>query len=317
MASASCHSAVDNIEKRSPRQEFVRSQGVISDNLATLLKITGLYDEKDSLEDIVNKTQQHWISGIQGSGGKERTDFIDSAEQKKIAKPVIEWAKKMKLFDERKPLLRRYDYGVVLGTNLKAVRERIAQFVRAWEEGIRFDKLVFLSGERDLRKGEGEPESIAVLCDPSKSPLAFKKGWSLNKDTPYETEYDMVLILWDQLEIPQDMADALKGKIEFINAPRGSYPRPSTKDTFEVWMNTHPKPGTILAYGYPLLWVQYQIVGENVLQKKGFALDTAAYALSEEDQKQYGHAFCALILDTVAKVLFEIKQAQFEMNVLE
>lgn len=297
------------LQDHSPKTIFVNSDGTVSKGVISLLKLTNLYDKNDSLKQIVEKTQKAWISVIQGKNNIERTDLKDSEERLKIAKQVELCAEAMGLFQEQPLLLHHYDYGVCHGAFLENVRYRLLQLIQAWNRGIRFDSLIFLTGERYLRNKENEIESISELCNQTKSSLPFKKDWHLQKNASYITEYDMVKIVWEQIEIPQDMAQALKGKIIFVNAPKGIHERPSTKDTFNTWLETHPKPGTILAFSHPLLWAQQQIVGENAIRNTSFALNTAAPAFSQRDRDQYGSAMCSLILDTVAKCLYEIDES--------
>ena len=123
----------------------------------------------------------------------------------------------------------------------------------------------------------------------------------------YETEYDMTKLVWDQVDIPDDMEQALLGKVFFVNAPRGQQNRPSTKDTFQTWLEEfHPKPGTILAYSYPLLWSYQQLAAETALLKTGFVIDTAAPGFSEQERLQHREKMVSLVFDTVTKCLYEI-----------
>lgn len=294
------------LEERSPKTLFVLKDGSLSEHIISLLKLTELYDERDSLAQVVEKTQSIWISVIQGRGNKERTDLTDSPERALLASKVELCAQEMGLLQKKPPLLQHYTYGVCHGTFLDGVRSRLSLLIQAWEEGIRFDTLVFLTGERYLRNKEGETESLFILCNPSEEATPLKKNWHFQEGTPYATEYDMVKIVWDQVEIPENMKKALEGKIVFINAPKGTHERPSTKDTFAEWLKSTPQPGTILAFSDPLVWAQQQIVGETAIRKKNLALDTTSKALSPDQRKRYGKAMTSLVLDTVAKCLFEI-----------
>lgn len=282
---------------------FVTSENRPTPLLEELLRTDNLFDPNDDLAAIVRKTQQHWIGVRQGANNKERTDLVDSPERQAVADKVVAIASKMGLLDKISPSLRHYRYGVVHGAFLSGVRLRLAELVEAWKSGVRFDYLVFLSGERYLRKQSGQEDDMAALCDPKKSPLPLKPGWVPRSNHPYDTEYDMVRFVWDQVMVPNDMARALKNRVVFVNAPKGNHPRPSTKDTLEKWLQTYkPIPGTVLAASHPLLWSQQQIVTMRILGPQ-FCVETIAPAAN---LAPYRHNVVSLIYDTVAKCLYEI-----------
>lgn len=297
------------IERRSVAQVFVNKDWSLTDHAIDILTMDSLYEKGDTLSSAVKKTQAAWISVIQGKGQKERTDLHDSKERTALREPVEKWASSVGLFSERTPAVQHYTYGVCHGAFLDGVRRNFAQLVAAWKKGIRFDSLVFLTGERYLRKQEGGQDEIKNLLDEKKSPLPFKKDWKMPEEAPYETEYDMVKLIWSQVQLPEDMAAALEGKVTIVNAPRGDKERPGTKEAFATWIEEyHPQPGTVLACSYPLLWSYQQLVGETALLNTGLNVDTVAPALSERDRQMYGDKMVSLVFDTAAKCLYEIDQ---------
>ena len=294
------------VEDHSPASLFVTKEGRLSSHVVRLLTLDHQYDEKDGLAAVVAKTQDTWIAVRQGQGNKERTDLKDSPEREAIRGDVDQCATDMALYAERKPALKNYTYAACHGAFLPGVRTNLSMLIAAWKQGIRFESLVFLSGERDLRKGENEQDCVKNLEDGSSYPF-FKKGWKMPADARYETEYDMVKLVWDQTELPKDMAEVLKDKVVFINAPRGKNARPGTKDTIREWLEKyHPEPGTVLAYSYPLLWPYQQLAGETAFKGSGLVIDTAAPALPEKMFKENEVRRVSLVFDTVAKCLFEI-----------
>lgn len=294
------------VEDHSPSSLFVTKEGHLSGHVVRLLTLDHQYEEKDDLASVVGKTQQTWIAVRQGQGNKERTDLKDSPERVAIREDVDRCATEMTLYAERKPVLTNYNYAVCHGAFLSGVRTNLSMLIAAWKQGIRFESLVVLSGERDLRKGENEQDCVKNLEDGSSYPF-FKKGWKMPADARYETEYDMVKLIWDQTELPEDMAEALKDKVVFVNAPRGKNVRPGTKDTIKEWIEKyHPEPGTVLAYSYPLLWPYQQLAGETALKGSGLVIDTAAPAIPEKMFRENEVRRVSLVFDTVAKCLFEI-----------
>ena len=306
---------IQELQSRSPAPLFVTRDGEPTPALVRLLKASGLFAEGDRLAAIVEKTQKPWISVQQGRGQIERTDLRDSPERAALREAVDEFIHTSGFYDERKNLFQNYTYAVCHGAFLDGARKNIVEIVNLWKKGVRFSSLVFLTGDRPLRKGPAdggrEPEdAVRKLEDATLYPL-FKKGWKKAEDAAYENEYDMVRLVWDQTDIPEDMAKALKGRISFINAPKPEgMGRPGTKDTFREWLKSHPEPGTIIASGRALLWPYQQLVGETALRDKDFGIDTVASAVSEEELKLYGDRIVSIALDTFAKCLYEIQEAR-------
>ena len=293
------------LEEHSPSSLFVTKEGHLSSHVVRLLTLDGLYDEKDSLTVVVDKTQKLWVTLHQGAGNKERTDVLDTPERAAIREEVDGCVAEMTLYAERRPLLTKYTHAICHGAFVSGVRQNLSLLIVAWKQGVRFGSLVFLSGERLLRKEAGREDCIKNLQDGSSYPF-FKKGWTMPADAPYETEFDMVKLVWDQTELPEDMAEALKGKITFVNAPRGENVRPGTKDTIREWIEKyHPEPGTVLAYSYPLLWSYQQLAGETALKGTGLVLDTAAPAASKKMFEDTKDGRVSLVFDTVGKCLYE------------
>lgn len=291
------------------RQIFVSREGELRDAIVQLLKLDGMYEEGDSLQNAVSKTQGSWIAVRQGRGGKERADLVD--KDSSSTDQVITIAKEMGLFDAKLPTLSHYDYALWLGALLDGARFRIAELVKAWQAGVHFDTLVVLTGERDLRQ---DLEGIERLCDPSTSPLPFKDRWKLSEGARYQTECDMMRIVWEQVQLPEDMAKALEGKVIFVNTKKTNGLRPSTKDTYVHWLKEYqPRPGTVLAISSPGLWMYQQLVGENMLGH-AFFLDTIAPATSSQYFITQRHALTSIVHDTIAKCLYEVYTGAFKKS---
>ena len=300
--------------QRDPAALFITTDYKPTDFLVELLQLDDLYDPSDSFSKMTDKTQKKWLQTVQGKsaqgvaptkGSVERTDLKDSSDQISLREKVERIARSMQLFDKREAALSHYKYGAWLGAFLIGVRNNLNNLVKAWNEGIRFDNLVVFTGERYLRKEAGQEDDIAKLCDPSQSPLPFKKDWKLPEGVKYDTEYDMMKLVFDQVELPEDMAKALLGKVTFVNALKGTNLRPGTKDCYITWLKNNPEPGTIFAVSYPLLWSAQQIAGTTLLGDS-YPLDTTAPALSAEEYERRKPAVVSLVHDTVTKCLFEI-----------
>jgi hypothetical protein len=296
------------LAEKNPATIFVNENGSPNALLIELLQADDLYDPHDDLQTIVKKTQEKWIAVRQGVNQKERCDLIDTSKQVAIRDKIISIATRMGLFDAVKPSYKHYEYGVCLGAFLDGVRARLFELVQAWESGIHFDSLVFLTGERTLRKGLGEPDDFRELCNPALSPLPFRADWvNPNEgEVKYETETDMIRLVWEQVALPPDMEEALKGRVFFVDAPKGKAARPSTADTYRVWKELfHPPAGKILAPNYPVIWPYQQLTGMEIMGP-GFTFDAFVRPVSKKDLDIYGIGLISLIFDTTAKSLYEI-----------
>lgn len=278
---------------------FLQDDGSLSAPLIELLNQGGLYEPGDTLDSAVEKTQKKWLQVVQGQGNRERTDLTDTEEMLQTKDKVIAIARKMGLFDGHSPTRTHYTYAAWLGSFLETSRQTLTQLYHIQRQRVTFDQLVVLTGERYLRKGQGEAEAVAKLSDPTLSPLPFNPSWKF--EGPYETEYDMM-----QHVFSQNAWDGIP-PVTFVNAPRGQAARPSTRTTYHHWFEQHnPEPGTILALSLPLVGHYQQLVAENCM-RDGFTVETTFPPVSEQLLDKFSTKVVSLIYDTVAKCLYELK----------
>lgn len=273
--------AITSLGATEVKSLFLTEEGKPTKALIELLSIDGLYDPQDTLTTIQKKTQEAWIAARYGADGIERCDLNDSPEQKKEKLKVIEAAKDLGIFNASSPSKTHYTYAIVLGGFREGILYRLKALINLWQQGTRFDSLYFLSGERPLR---ADKDGEAADC---------------------KTEYDLCKHLWKTYEVPQEMREALDGKVFFVNAPRDDKVRPGTKEIYETWLKTYqPDPGSILACSHPLYWTYQQLSAQNVLGNK-YPLETIAqsYAYNKNEQN-----IVSLVHDTVAKCLYELTQ---------
>ncbi len=272
-----------------PASWFFTDEGKPTECLKELLELDNLYDPTDNMQQIVDKTQKKWIQTNQGQNNKERTDLVDSAEQKEKKRKIEQIVSELGLFEAKNPERSTYRYGAINGAFLEGVRHRTNLLIEYWKKGYHFEKVVVLTGDRKLRKEPGQED------DPKK----LKK---LPENIRYETEYDMCKLVIEETDFPVDM----KERIIFVDAPAPlGKARPSTKDCFEEWLKAHPEPGAILATSHPVVWCYQQLAGNNCLPKE-FPLDTCAKAADESERQKYEKNLVSIIQDTVAKCLYEI-----------
>lgn len=272
--------------------------------LKQLLLLYGI--SANTLDEIVTETQRHWIAVQQGAGGIERRDLIDNPAQQALREQTINLAVQLALFEARNPTFNHYPYAICLGAFLEGARARFALLLDMWKNGIRFDSLIFLGSDRPLRSKKGENEELTILCDQAQAPYAFKPGWLRpNPEARYETESDMLKLIWEQADVPQDMLDQLQGKVVFIEARSVRGKRPATGDCFREWLkNENPQPGRVLAASSPLLSNYQHLVGLNALGPD-YPLETICRAGNPSEAK------VTVILDTIAKCLYELAHSRY------
>ena len=92
--------------------------------------------------------------------GLERWEFADPFEdQRDTLMPFFEQAG---LVDEVPPTQTQYDYVLVLGGLLSRMQQRFDYLCGLWEQGIRFNYIVFLAGDRTLRSDEISATGLTV-----------------------------------------------------------------------------------------------------------------------------------------------------------
>lgn len=115
---------------------------------------------------------------------------------------------------------KHYDYALVLGALHGSVEMRINHIVEEWNRGIRFDTIVFLTGQRPLHV-EKEKEFLSL------------------KD-----EAAMMVYVWETTNMPPELYEI---PLTVVDAPplplRG---RPTTESTVYAWLELSPNPGSIL-----------------------------------------------------------------------
>ncbi len=208
--------------------------------LLALLSICGI-DHDGSLAAIIAATQKEQPEGFLRPKNKERwqvTSYL-AAKEKAIQAECMA----LNMVKEIKPIHRDYEYIILFGGTLEGVRTRVAFLAKLWHRGIRFKKIIVLTGQRFL---DPVIESEAELTNTRNLILAIKTNWQLK--THPKTETDMIRMVFEQSIIPATWQSV---PIEFIDTPmqkkEGWFVRPNTIDTINQWLTTHPLPGSLLA----------------------------------------------------------------------
>ncbi|BDC34271.1 hypothetical protein Noda2021_02290 [Candidatus Dependentiae bacterium Noda2021] len=216
---------------------FDKDKATANQTLLSLLKALSI-EHDNSLQDIVSVTQKAWLR----KAGQERWD-LDTAHSAALNSLIISHCQQLNMIEEIIPSTKDYTYALVMGATLDTIRNRFAFLIKLIKLGIRFDSIVFLTGQRPLNP---TLESAQKLLDITKSSLPCNPNWSLQGPLPCN-ETEMIRMVIDQAALDS----AIKSKIVVVDAPckindAGNVIRPTTGDTFASWLKTNPPAGKAL-----------------------------------------------------------------------
>ncbi|MBS0626405.1 MAG: hypothetical protein JSS32_10175 [Verrucomicrobia bacterium] len=178
--------------------------------LTELFTLFGTSSDKPLVQ-LKEETRALWMQA-----GKERWEFESRyEEEKEILWPLFA---KLDLFDSILASRSHYDFALVHGALLSRVEDRLNFLISEWNRGVRFNQLVFLTGQRPL-----QPSELAKV------------------GAPFET--DMVRWVYERADMPVEMR-ALP--VTFVDASGQNGRRPCTEDTVRTWLSMKPIPGTCL-----------------------------------------------------------------------
>ncbi len=239
-------------------------------SLIFLFDLMGLTHDY-SLKSMVRITQQKWLQP-----SKERWAFEPREEHR--LNYLFAFLRKLGCVDAVCAKDKLYDYAIVLGGYHTRIQSRLKHLVNEWENGARFRRLVFLTGERFL--------------DPCSEVPLFN----------VQTEAELMLHLWEK-----DYATSPLNNLPLtvVDTPgrkdaQGIWLRPTTKDTVLKWLSYSPKPGKCLCISsQPFVGYQHSVISTYLGQ--GFSVETVG-AYTEKDLP------LSVYLDNLARWLYQEAQ---------
>lgn len=256
---------------------IVSPEGKLNPSILEIMNVLELPHD-GALESIVNITQEKFIQKKPDGQRKERWEIEEVLPHlKKEAMPILD---KLGMLKEFFPSGEKYDSVLMFGALLPSVRKRLNYLIDLWENGVRFDKIVFLGGERPLIE---EKESRDMLYDKKNKDMLVRGDWQVPEKKP-TNELEMMQLVWNQARLPDDMR---KISTEWINAPLKPNPtggkplRPTTEDTINIWLRNSPTERKILAISNnPHIGYQQSVL-ETYLPED-FKIETVGSAASLE-----------------------------------
>lgn len=231
--------------------------------------IAGLHISKDA--NIVNETQQRWLR----KPNQERWEIAELSPDQKLF--VLNWATEQGLFAAWKPFYKSYDKALILGGTTSRMQMRLDYLKQLWEDGVRFDEIVWLTGDRPLDK------RVDDLTDRSSN------------------ESEAARVLWKETNLPEEMRNL---PVIFIAVPmkmeNSALKRPNTEDTIIAWLKAAPEPCTALfVSNQPLCGYQFAVIKANL--PSSFLFDLVGPGVDSTSLP----AAAAITLDSLARWIYQ------------
>lgn len=215
-------------------------------------------------EDLIQATQARWLRGQ----SLERWEMarIDH----RLSEDIIQWGKEQGIYAPWRPKLIYYDKAVILGATTERMLSRLNYLVSLWNEGIRFDELIFLTGERSLDK-------------------------QVDNYLEAKTETGAAGLIYRDAMLPSDMREI---PMRVISAEKSSGRRATTRDT--ILLYSREKSHTALFVScQPFCGYQYAIIKDTLV-------DTIDFDVVGEGRNPHSHSLAASVtLDSVARWLYQ------------
>lgn len=220
---------------------------------------------------LIEETQKKWLRKLH----QERWELQElSLEQRDF---ILSWASKQGLFAELRPIDPSYDVALILGATTGHMQMRLDFLKKLWEDGIRFKKIIWLTGERPLTP---QIDKLLDRCS---------------------NESEAASLIWEETDLPEAMREL---PTLFVSVPmkteNNSPVRPNTKDTIITWLDQNPAPCKALFIStQPFCGYQFAVLKSALPET--FLFDIAG---PETDPSSHPAA-AAITLDSIARWLYQ------------
>ncbi len=220
---------------------------------------------------IIAETQKRWLR----KAGQERWDIAELSPDQKLF--VLNWATEQGFFSAWKPSNEAYDKALILGATTSRMQLRLDYLKQLWNEGTRFDQIVWLTGDRPL---DQRVDGLTDRCN---------------------NESEAAHIIWEETDLPEEMKTL---PVVFISVPMKkeslSVKRPNTEDTIVAWLQAAPEPcKALFVSDQPFCGYQFVVI-------KGALPDTFLFDVVGQgvDPNRY-LAAAAVTLDSIARWIYQ------------
>lgn len=221
--------------------------------------------------DILSETQKRWLR----KAGQERWELTELSSEQRLF--VLNWAEAQGLFAPWKPAVTAYDKALILGATTSRMQTRLDYLKELWLQGIRFDEIVWLTGDRPLDK---RVDGLTDRC---------------------QNESEAAKILWSEADLPQEMRNL---PVVFIAVPMKtegtSLKRPNTEDTIVAWLAESPHAcKALFVSNQPFCGYQFAVI--KTCLPEAFQFDLVGQGV---DPTSHPTA-AAITLDSIARWLYQ------------
>ncbi|HLB53131.1 MAG TPA: hypothetical protein VJK48_05435 [Chlamydiales bacterium] len=223
-------------------------------------------------EDLMIGTQKKWLR----NHGQERWEMEQTLSPEDRAF-VVDWAQKKGLYSPWTPCKTTYDKALILGATTSCMQKRLDYLTTLWEEGVRFDKIVWLTGKRPL------DAKIDGLLDSCKN------------------ESEAARVIWEKASLPEEMRKIPILFIEVEMKKEGNnLKRPNTQDTIIAFLEVEPEPcRALFVSDQPFCGYQDAIIAGSLSQD--FLFDTVGPGVDPSS-----HPLAAVItLDSISRWIYQ------------
>lgn len=248
----------------------------VDNDLKQLLQVMEVPHD-GTTKSIIDGTQKKWIR----PAGKELWE-VENALPISQREAVIDFCAKKGFFKEIKPAHLNYDYAIVLGATVATMKKRMGYLEKLADAGIKFKQVVLLSGARPL---DPSVETIPEGC---------------------KTESDAMEFLWKSQLLCKQVAWKHFAH-PMIPIADGKFRRPSTFDTFHLWLQSSPAPGRCFFVSNQPYCFYQQAVAENLMPET-FVYETVGPPAEASSQN------AAILLDNIARCLYEMNKRYTQVN---
>ncbi len=306
-------------------RRLVSEDGSVTQPLLDLLEVTAQRTDTGEIPTILEEakqTTQRFVTegGWRRPAGKERFE-LDEVEREYVAHLESDGTdvstlralfQEAGLVDAVLPQMDHYHAVVIHGARLSAVRSRLNHVQELWDDGIRFDHLVLIGGERtltDMERGD-------TLLAPSSEGFETNTEWSEDEwvkehGTP-ETESDMIEIVYAQAALSNEVRSLPVQLVRAKRKPDGS--RPTTIDTLRTWFSESSdeilqaaSDGKSILFISSQPHVTYQDTVTHLAFPDEVSFETVGRAAEET-------TFVTVFLDALTRILYSESQRRAQLS---
>ena len=221
--------------------------------------------------DIIIETQKRCLRKPQ----QERWEMTELSLDQKLF--VLNWATDQGLFAPWKPISKTYDKALILGATTSRMQMRLDYLKQLWDEGTRFNEIVWLTGDRPL---DQRVDGLTDRCS---------------------NESEAAHILWEETTLPEEMRSL---PVVFVAVPMkiegSSQKRPNTEDTIVAWLKRSPEPcKALFVSNQPFCGYQFAVIKVNL--PNAFLFDLVGQGVDSTSHP----AAAAITLDSIARWIYQ------------